>query len=150
MKYRWPEFVGGIAAAVAMLLFAPAAFAGTYDLVIGETTLDASGAERPALAINGSVPAPTLRFFEGEELTINVTNTLEVDSSIHWHGLILPFVMDGVPGVTFDGIEPGTTHTYRFPAQQSGTYWYHSHSGVQEQEGLYGAHRSSGTRALLL
>lgn len=139
MKYRCPEFVSGIAAAVAVLLFAPTAFAGTYDLVIGETTLDASGAERPALAINGSVPAPTLRFFEGEELTINVTNTLEVDSSIHWHGLILPFVMDGVPGVTFDGIEPGTTHTYRFPTQQSGTYWYHSHSGVQEQEGLYGA-----------
>ena len=139
MKYRCPEFAGGIAAAVALLLFAPAIFAGTYDLVIGETTLDASGAERPALAINGSVPAPTLRFFEGEELTINVTNTLEVDSSIHWHGLILPFVMDGVPGVTFDGIEPGTTHTYRFPAQQNGTYWYHSHSGVQEQEGLYGA-----------
>ena len=139
MKYRWPEFVGGIAAAVAMLLFVSTAFAGTYDLVIGETTLDVSGTERPALAINGSVPAPTLRFFEGEELTINVTNTLEVDSSIHWHGLILPFVMDGVPGVTFDGIEPGTTHTYRFPAQQSGTYWYHSHSGVQEQEGLYGA-----------
>lgn len=139
MKYRWPGFAGGVAAGVAMLLFAPATFAGTYDLVIGETTLDASGTARTALAINGSVPAPTLRFFEGEELTINVTNALEVDSSIHWHGLILPFVMDGVPGVSFDGIEPGTTHTYRFPTQQSGTYWYHSHSGLQEQEGLYGA-----------
>lgn len=139
MKYRWPGFAGGIAAWVAMLLFAPATFAGTYDLVIGEATLDASGTARTALAINGSVPAPTLRFFEGEELTINVTNTLEVDSSIHWHGLIVPFVMDGVPGISFDGIEPGTTHTYRFPAQQSGTYWYHSHSGLQEQEGLYGA-----------
>ena len=130
---------GGIVAAVVMLLSAPAAFAGTYDLVIGETTLDASGTVRPALAINGSIPAPTLRFFEGEELTINVTNTLEVDSSIHWHGLIVPYVMDGVPGLSFDGIEPGTTHTYRFPAQQSGTYWYHSHSGLQEQAGLYGA-----------
>ena len=139
MKYRWPEFTGGIAAGVAMLLFAPATFAGTYDLVIGEAMLDASGTERPALAINGSIPAPTLRFFEGEELTVNVTNTLEVDSSIHWHGLIVPFVMDGVPGISFDGIEPGTTHTYRFPTQQSGTYWYHSHSGLQEQEGLYGA-----------
>ena len=139
MKHRWPKFAGGIAVGVAMLLFVPATFAGTYDLVIGETMLDASGTERPALAINGSVPAPTLRFFEGEELTINVTNTLEVDSSIHWHGLIVPFVMDGVPGVSFDGIEPGTTHTYRFPTQQSGTYWYHSHSGLQEQEGLYGA-----------
>lgn len=139
MKCRWPGFAGGIAAGVAMLLFAPVTFAGTYDLVIGETTLDASGTERPALAINGSVPAPTLRFFEGEELILNVTNTLEADSAIHWHGLILPYVMDGVPGVTFDGIKPGTTHTYRFPAQQSGTYWYHSHSGLQEQEGLYGA-----------
>ncbi|MCY3852214.1 MAG: copper resistance system multicopper oxidase [Gammaproteobacteria bacterium] len=139
MKNRWLEFMGGIAVGVAMLLFAPATFAGTYDLVIGEITLDASGTERTALAINGSVPAPTLRFFEGEELTINVTNTLEVDSSIHWHGLIVPFVMDGVPGISFDGIEPGTTHTYRFPTQQSGTYWYHSHSGLQEQEGLYGA-----------
>lgn len=139
MKHRWPGFAGGIAVWAAMLLFAPATFAGTYDLVIGETMFDASGTERPALAINGSVPAPTLRFFEGEELTINVTNTLEVDSSIHWHGLIVPFVMDGVPGISFDGIEPGTTHTYRFPTQQSGTYWYHSHSGLQEQEGLYGA-----------
>lgn len=139
MKYHWSEFMSGIVAGVAALLLTPATFAGTYDLVIGEITLDASGAERPALAINGSIPAPTLRFFEGEELTINVTNTLEVDSSIHWHGLILPYVMDGVPGVTFDGIEPGTTHTYRFPAQQNGTYWYHSHSGLQEQEGLYGA-----------
>ena len=152
MKYRWPEFAESIAVGVAMLLFAPATFAGTYDLVIGEITLDASGTERPALAINGSVPAPTLRFFEGEELTINVTNTLEVDSSIHWHGLIVPFVMDGVPGISFDGIEPGTTHTYRFPTQQSGTYWYHSHSGLQEQEGTIwrNHHRPSRTRALFL
>ena len=139
MKHCRTRFVSRTAFAVGVLLSSPAAFAGTYDLVIGKTTLDASGTERSALAINGSIPAPTLRFFEGEELTINVTNTLEVDSSIHWHGLILPFVMDGVPGVTFDGIEPGTTHTYRFPTQQSGTYWYHSHSGLQEQEGLYGA-----------
>ena len=139
MKNCRLEFAGGIVAAVVALLCAPAAFAGTYDLVIGEITLDASGTMRPALAVNGSVPAPTLRFFEGEKLTINVTNTLEVDSSIHWHGLIVPFTMDGVPGISFDGIGPGTTHTYRFPAQQSGTYWYHSHSGLQEQAGLYGA-----------
>lgn len=125
--------------AAAAVLLAPPAFAGTYDLVIGETTLDASGTARPGLAINGSIPAPTLRFFEGEELTLNVTNTLEVDSSIHWHGLIVPFAMDGVPGISFDGIKPGATHTYRFPAQQHGTYWYHSHSGLQEQAGLYGA-----------
>ncbi len=127
------------AALAAALLFPMAAPAGTYDLVIGEGTVDASGTERPALTINGSVPAPTLRFAEGEELVINVTNTLDVDSSIHWHGLILPFTEDGVPGLSFDGIKPGATHTYRFPVQQSGTYWYHSHSGLQEQAGMYGA-----------
>ncbi len=113
--------------------------AGTYELTIGETTLDASGRELPALAINGTIPAPTLRFKEGEDLVIHVTNMLDVSSSIHWHGIILPTGQDGVPGLSFDGIAPGTTHTYRFPAQQSGTYWYHSHSGLQEQEGLYGA-----------
>ena len=113
--------------------------AGTYDLVIAEKTLNVTGKERPALAINGTVPGPVLRFKEGEDLTINVTNKLDVDTSIHWHGLILPFQQDGVPGLSFAGIKPGTTHTYRFPAQQSGTYWYHSHSGLQEQAGVYGA-----------
>jgi L-ascorbate oxidase len=134
------SFVQSItAAAFAVAVMAAPAGAGTYDLSIGETTLDASGTPRPALAINGSIPAPILRFIEGEELVINVTNTLDVDSSIHWHGLILPNAQDGVPGLTFDGIKPGTTHTYRFPAQQSGTYWYHGHSGLQETVGLYGA-----------
>ena len=113
--------------------------AGTYDLTIGKTTIDVSGGERTALSVNGSVPGPTLRFKEGEKLVINVTNALDEDSSIHWHGLILPFRQDGVPGISFDGIKPGTTHTYRFPTQQSGTYWYHSHSGLQEQSGVYGA-----------
>ncbi len=139
MKSLGPAFTRGLTAAVSLWLCAPAAWAGTYELVIGETTLDASGTERPGLAINGSIPAPTLRFYEGEELTLHVTNTLDVESSIHWHGLIVPYEMDGVPGLSFDGIGPGTTHTYRFPAQQSGTYWYHSHSGLQEQAGLYGA-----------
>ena len=140
MKHRWPEFMqGALPLGLPCCCLLRRHLPALTILVIGETTLDASGTERTALAINGSVPAPTLRFFEGEELTINVTNTLEVDSSIHWHGLIVPFVMDGVPGISFDGIEPGTTHTYRFPTQQSGTYWYHSHSGLQEQEGLYGA-----------
>jgi FtsP/CotA-like multicopper oxidase with cupredoxin domain len=80
-----------------------------------------------------------LRFKEGENLVINVTNTLDEDTSIHWHGLIVPFTEDGVPGISFAGIKPGTTHTYRFPAQQSGTYWFHSHSGLQEQSGVYGS-----------
>jgi L-ascorbate oxidase len=126
-------------AALACLTAATTARAGTYDLVIGEKTIDVTGKDRPAMAINGTVPGPVLRFKEGEDLTINVTNRLGVDTSIHWHGMILPFRQDGVPGLSFAGIKPGTTHTYRFPAQQSGTYWYHSHSGLQEQAGVYGA-----------
>jgi L-ascorbate oxidase len=115
------------------------AYAGSYELTIGETTINVSGSDKTALTVNETVPGPTLRFKEGEDLTLNVTNTLDVDTSIHWHGLILPFQQDGVPGISFDGIKPGTTHTYRFPAQQTGTYWYHSHSGLQEQAGVYGA-----------
>ena len=122
----------------ALSLAAPA-LAGTYELSIGETMLDASGRDIPGLAINGTIPAPTLRFQEGEDLVIHVTNTLDETSSIHWHGIILPTDQDGVPGLSYDGIAPGTTHTFRFPAQQSGTYWYHSHSGLQETVGLYGA-----------
>ncbi len=113
--------------------------ADTYDLSIGATSIDVTGSPRPALAINGTVPGPVLRFQEGESLNINVTNTLNEDTSIHWHGLILPPDQDGVPGISFEGIKPGTTHIYRFPAQQAGTYWYHSHSGLQEQAGVYGA-----------
>ena len=90
------------------------------------------------VALNGSTPGPLLRLNEGEDLTIRVHNTLTEDTSIHWHGLLLPFQMDGVPGVSFPGIPPGTTFSYRFPVRQSGTYWYHSHSGMQEQLGLYG------------
>jgi len=124
---------------VAALLGVPPSLAGTYDLTIGETTINVSGKDRTALAINGTVPGPTLRFKEGEDLVINVTNTLDEDTSIHWHGLIVPTAQDGVPGLSFDGIKPGTTHTYRFPAQQNGTYWFHSHSGLQEQSGVYGS-----------
>ncbi len=127
-------------ATIALWLSATAGIqAGTYDLTIGEKTINVTGQDRPALAINDTIPGPVLRFTEGEDLVINVTNTLDVDTSIHWHGLILPFEQDGVPGISFDGIKPGTTHTYRFPAQQSGTYWYHSHSGLQEQSGVYGS-----------
>ena len=127
------------AAAIAVVSFTAAAKAETYNLKIGEIKLNVTGQERTALAINGTVPGPTLRFKEGEDVVINVTNTLAVDSSIHWHGLILPYRQDGVPGISFDGIKPGTTHTYRFPVRQSGTYWYHSHSGLQEQAGVYGS-----------
>lgn len=92
-----------------------------------------------ATTINGSIPAPTLRLREGDEVTIRVTNRLKVPTSIHWHGIILPFQMDGVPGISFRGIAPGETFVYRFKLQQSGTYWYHSHSGFQEMTGMYGA-----------
>lgn len=109
------------------------------NLIIGSTPVNFTGAPRMATTINGSIPAPTLRLREGDEVTIRVTNNLSVSSSIHWHGIILPYQMDGVPGISFNGIAPGETFTYRFKLQQSGTYWYHSHSAFQEMTGMYGA-----------
>jgi len=91
-----------------------------------------------AVTVNGSVPAPTLRWKEGDTVTLRVANTLTEDASIHWHGVMLPANMDGVPGLSFHGIHPGETYAYRFSVRQAGTYWYHSHSGFQEQQGLYG------------
>ena len=110
-----------------------------FDLHVGETTVNFTGRERRAITINGQLPAPILRWKEGERVTLRVTNHLATDTSIHWHGLILPFQMDGVPGLSFAGIKPGETFTYSFDVKQSGTYWYHSHSGFQEQQGMYGA-----------
>jgi len=111
----------------------------TMDLGIGYRAVNFTGRERMATVVNGDVPGPVLRWREGNEVVLRVRNNLAVDSSIHWHGLILPPGMDGVPGISFGGIKPGTTFTYRFPVRQNGTYWYHSHSGFQEQTGLYGA-----------
>jgi CopA family copper-resistance protein len=88
--------------------------------------------------VNGTAPAPLIRLTEGQQVRIAVTNRLREDTSIHWHGLLLPFQMDGVPGISFPGIRPGETFTYDFPVRQSGTYWYHSHSGMQEAMGHYG------------
>lgn len=110
-----------------------------YDLTIAETTLRIDGRNARATTINGTVPGPVLRFREGEEAVIRVRNTLNEDTSIHWHGILLPPAMDGVPGLSFAGIGPGETFEYRFPVKQAGTYWYHSHSGLQEQLGHYGA-----------
>jgi CopA family copper-resistance protein len=110
-----------------------------FDLTIGQQAVNFTGAPRYATTVNGSLPAPVLRFKEGETVSLRVTNTLAEDSSIHWHGLILPPEMDGVPGLSFAGIKPGETYNYQFKVAQSGTYWYHSHSGFQEQTGLYGA-----------
>lgn len=111
----------------------------TFDLSIGHTGVNFTGRDRLATTINGSLPAPILHWRESQTVTLRVTNRLPVTSSIHWHGILLPFEMDGVPGISFDGIQPGETFTYRFPVKQSGTYWYHSHSGFQEQAGMYGA-----------
>lgn len=91
-----------------------------------------------AIGVNGTTPAPLIRLREGQRVRLNVVNQLEVDSSIHWHGLLVPAKHDGVPGVSFPGIKPGSSYLYDFPVKQSGTYWYHSHSGLQEQEGHYG------------
>ena len=110
-----------------------------FDLVIAETPVNFTGKPRIATTINGSIPAPTLHWREGDTVTIRVTNRLREATSIHWHGIILPYNMDGVPGVSFKGIAPGETFTYQFKVQQSGTYWYHSHSGFQEMTGMYGA-----------
>ncbi len=110
-----------------------------FELVIAESPVNFTGTARVATTINGSIPAPTLYWREGDTITIRVTNRLTQATSIHWHGILLPFRMDGVPGISFPGIAPGETFMYRFRVQQGGTYWYHSHSGMQEQTGMYGA-----------
>ncbi len=117
----------------------PTELSGTeFDLTIGETLVDFTGSPRVAVTVNGSVPAPSLRWREGDMVTLRVTNTLSEDTSVHWHGILLPANMDGVPGLSFNGIRPGETHMYRFTVRQGGTYWYHSHSRFQEQRGMYG------------
>jgi CopA family copper-resistance protein len=117
-----------------------AVLSGTeFDLRIGETPVNITGAERTALTINGSLPGPTLRWREGDLVTLRVANAAPAeDTSIHWHGILLPANMDGVPGLSFEGIRPGESYTYRFKVRQNGTYWYHSHSAFQEQRGVYG------------
>lgn len=130
---EWPVFAQGSPRP-------PQVLRGTsFNLSIDELPVNVTGARRTALAINGSIPGPLLRWREGDTVTLNVTNRLRhADTSIHWHGIILPAGMDGVPGLSFHGIRPGETFTYRFDVKQSGTYWYHSHSGFQEQQGVYG------------
>lgn len=111
----------------------------SFDLDIGYRNVNFTGRERPATVINGSIPGPVLRWQEGDRVTLRVTNHLAHDTSIHWHGMILPADMDGVPGISFAGIAPGETFTYQFDVRQNGTFWYHSHSGFQEQTGVYGS-----------
>ena len=146
---RTTALVGGAAATFGLLprwalaqtpgsRLAPAELSGTnIALTIGHAPITIDGRAGHAVTINGTVPGPLIRLKEGTTVRLSVTNSLEEDTSIHWHGLLVPFQMDGVPGVAFPGIAPGQTFVYEFPVKQSGTYWYHSHSGLQEQEGHY-------------
>ena len=127
----------GFAAALALLPLM--SWAGEYSLTVDRVTIDTGDFSKQGIGYNGASPGPILRFREGEDVTIHVTNNLDEPTSVHWHGLILPFQMDGVPGLSYPGIAPGETFTYRFPIKQSGTYWFHSHSGFQEPDGAYGA-----------
>jgi CopA family copper-resistance protein len=130
--WRWPAFA-----------LAPrndqAVLSGSrFDLIIEEVAINITGRPGIATAINGSLPGPILRWREGDTVTLAVTNRLREQTSIHWHGVRSPADMDGVPGLSFPGIDPGETFVYRIPVRQYGTYWYHSHSSFQEQTGLYG------------
>ena len=126
-----------------LLLFGglPAALGATveYDLTIAWQEINISGRSVPAMTINNEIPGPTLRFQEGDIALIHVRNTMNVETSIHWHGILVPPEMDGVPFISFPPIAPGATFTYRFPIRQNGTYWYHSHTALQEQSGVYGS-----------
>lgn len=128
--------------AVKNALYTPKELSGSnFDLTYAYTKVNLTGKERTATAINGGIPGPVLRWKEGDTVTLNVTNNMAEDTSVHWHGLILPSAQDGVPNIAdgFKGIKPGETFKYQFKVNQSGTYWYHSHSGFQEQTGAYGA-----------
>ncbi len=109
-----------------------------YDLTIAKQNVALTGKPASAMTINGGIPGPVLRFREGDMARIHVRNAMDVETSIHWHGLLVPPGMDGVPLISFPPIAPGRTFTYEFPIRQSGTYWYHSHTSLQEQSGVYG------------
>jgi CopA family copper-resistance protein len=129
---------GSLAAAAASSAPTTTLTGTELDLTIGAAAVNVTGKPRIATVVNGSLPAPLLRWREGDTVTVRVKNELGEPTSIHWHGFVLPAAMDGVPGLSYAGVAPGETFTYRFPLRQNGTYWYHSHSGFQEQSGLYG------------
>jgi CopA family copper-resistance protein len=131
--WRWSAFAAKNAAGPLILS------GNSFNLVVEQVPVNYTGRLAYATAVNGSVPAPTLRWREGDTVTLAVSNRLKETTSIHWHGIRTPSEMDGVPGLSFPGIAPGETFVYRFPVRQSGTFWYHSHSRFQEQIGQYGA-----------
>ncbi|MEX1199086.1 MAG: copper resistance system multicopper oxidase, partial [Pseudohongiellaceae bacterium] len=132
-------FITGVVSWILTAASASIAQTIEYELSVDPVQIDTGEFVKSGIGYNGASPGPVLRFREGEEAVIRVTNNLDDWTSVHWHGLILPFDQDGVPGISFPGIAPGETFTYRFPIVQSGTYWYHSHTGLQEPEGAYGA-----------
>ncbi|MGH6617844.1 copper resistance system multicopper oxidase [Sphingomonas sp.] len=132
----FPAWAQPVSAGIAATL--PTVAGTDISLRIAHQMMTVDGRQSHAIGINGTVPAPLVRLKEGTTVRLSVTNDLDEDSSIHWHGLLVPFQMDGVPGVSFPGIKPRSTFVYEFPVRQSGTYWYHSHSGLQEQIGHYG------------
>ncbi|MBT3658406.1 MAG: copper resistance system multicopper oxidase, partial [Rhodospirillaceae bacterium] len=138
MSYANALLAGLLGLSIAGFAATPA-LAGTYNLTVDPVIIDTGEFTRAGIGYNGASPGPVLRFKEGEDVTINVTNNLSESTSIHWHGLILPYQQDGVPGISYDGIKAGETFTYKFPIIQSGTYWFHSHTEFQEPDGAYGA-----------
>jgi len=135
------KFLNFLLLTACILLFSSNLFANNvvYNFNVAYKMVNFAGENKKAIAINNQIPGPILHFKEGDNVTIHVTNHLDVETAIHWHGLLVPWQMDGVLGVTQKGIQPGKTFTYKFKILQSGTYWYHSHAGLQEQLGLYGA-----------
>ena len=131
-----PAWAQSVSPGMAAVL--PTVSGSDIALSIGDVAVRVDGKVSKAIGINGTVPGPLIRLKQGQNVRLRVTNTLPQHSSIHWHGVLVPFTMDGVPGVSFPGIAPGATFEYSFPIVQAGTYWYHSHSGYQEQDGLYG------------
>ena len=132
----FPAWAQPVSAGIARPL--PTVSGTDISLRIAHQMMTVDGRQSHAIGVNGTIPAPLVRLKEGTRVRLSVTNDLDEDSSIHWHGLLVPFEMDGVPGVSFPGIKPRSSFTYEFPVVQSGTYWYHSHSGLQEQMGHYG------------
>ena len=141
MKYRPAHYFVFAFSLTALFLSATSAFAQhvvRYDLYVKDTIVNYAGKSKRAIAVNGQIPMPTLTFTEGDTAEIVVHNQLKEGTSLHWHGVFLPNKEDGVPYLTQPQIPPGAIHTYRFPVLQHGTHWYHSHSGLQEQIGMYG------------
>lgn len=135
------KFVAALLAGLALFMPVTISLATTveYDLTIARQEVNFTGQSAKAMTINRQLPGQTLRFTEGEHAVIRVHNQMDVETSIHWHGILLPNAMDGVPFVTFPPIAPGWAFTYEFDLRQSGTYWYHSHTMLQEQRGMFGA-----------